>query len=385
MQVFVIIGALVMRTKNTKSVVPAFALAGLILCTIGTAEQFGNFDELNLEISMRAAELLPFEPVPIAVALTNETANPINGHSIIEPGGGYLEIYVAKGEGAFEGFRTADWAHLDSIRGTEVLRPGFQQTAEGYLCYAHGRKFAEDPGQYLLGSPGTFRIKAVLKEREGERRVESNVLTVRAVEPAGEDAAAYELIETLRKKQDRGIYYGNFLLRSFGRNLSDEDQKQLDKKEEFLSMFPTSRYARYVEYSLGQTYSVSDDEQKRQRGTLLLERAAGYEDFFLAEEALRVLRRRARERGDEDKAEQYQVRMAKEFPNSPEGRDYMEKKYITARKLVGQPSELAGRGNARPRWAWAVIIGCGLVAVVLLLVGLVPMLKKKGISGGKQQ
>jgi len=58
-----------------------------------------------------------------------------------------------------------------------------------------------------------------------------------------------------------------------------------------------------VEYSLGLTYRNQEDEELFLRGIGLLERAASYEDFFLAEKALEELYRTFRNRGEAGSAE----------------------------------------------------------------------------------
>jgi len=96
--------------------------------------------------------------------------------------------------------------------------------------------------------------------------------------------------------------------------------------------YPNSRYSRYLTYSLGLTYNNSKNDKISQRGVGLLEKAAGYKDCFIAEDTYEWLIRQCRERGEEDKAKEYQAQMAARFPNSPEGRDYLEQNYIQQRE-----------------------------------------------------
>jgi len=343
----------------------------LLLCTSLAAEQIGDFEQLTLEIGTAKRKLLPMEPVPITITLSNETNKAIRGHFMINPGAGYLEIYVAKAEEVFETFRSANWLIRASEGArTSVLEPGFHKSISTYLYYAHPANLEKKHhGRYVTETPGIYRIKATLKDVSGKNEIESNVLTIEAKKPKGDDAAAYEYVRSLMEIKDKDVYYGNFLLRDFEPVRHVRTQKVLDKKEEFLSRFPKSRYARYVRYSLGRTYRREKEEEQYQRGIKLLEKTASYKDFFLAEEALLVLIRDAIKRGETNRAKKYKVMFARRYPNAEEGRDYVEEMYRAPAYWWSFV------------WPWPLIL-LGAAAGVFFFV-LVPLLKKKASSGSK--
>lgn len=317
---------------NTRRFMRLSLFVAFIFGRGGMGQDTGNFEDLTLEIGTTVQKVLPMEPLPFTVTLSNSTEAPITAHAQIDPGCGILKIYVAEANKEFEQFHSADRPSLTGIRGKDVLKPGFHTSFNGYLFYAHPANLDKDNrGQYLFESPGIYRIKATFQDINGESKIESNILTVHAGQPSGQDAAAYKFLKNLQDSEDNEVYYGNFLLRDFAW------QQVLDKQEEFISRFPKSRYARYAYYSLGLTYRGRDSEKDAGRGIRLLEKAAGYEDFFLAKEALLKLIESFEDREETRKAWKYKKILARRFPDSDEGRDYVEEVYVARlerRRLV---------------------------------------------------
>lgn len=346
-----------MRLSSLKCVIVVFSLI-CILFALLKAQELSDFEQLTLEITTNVQEVLPIEPMPITITLSNNTEKPITGHNQIDPGTGFLKIYVAKADKPFEHFHSSDRPSLTGIRGDDVLKPGYRTSFSGYFFYAHPANLdKEKNGQYLFEEPGIYRIKATFEDMEGESKIESNVLTVEAKQPTGQDAAAYEFLKNLREEQDEDVYYGNFLLTTFGRNITPRKQKVLDKKEEFLSRFPKSRYARYVYYSLGENYRL-DVGKGVGRGIKLLEKAAGYEDFFLAKDVLLKLIETLEEQGQSSNAWKYKNIFAKRFPDNAEGSDYVEQVYMAAAER---------RRSTWPLILVGVVAGIGILYLVFLL------------------
>lgn len=286
---------------NSRRSTGVLFFVAFVLCTRAMCQEMRNFEELTLEIATSAREVLPIEPMPITITLSNDTERPIRGHKQIDPGTGFLKIYVARANKPFEQFHSSDRPTLTGIRGSDLLKPGFRISFSGYLFYAHPANLDKEKwGQYFFESPGIYRIKAMFEDMD-ETRIESNVLTVEVKQPTGEDAAAYEFVKNLHNSQEKDVYCGDFLLTRFGRAITPKAQKVLDKKGEFISRFPNSRYARYVYYSLGNNYRLGVGKGVK-RGVRLLERAASYEDFFLAKEALLKLIKTLTEQGQTEKA-----------------------------------------------------------------------------------
>jgi tetratricopeptide (TPR) repeat protein len=209
------------------------------------------------------------------------------------------------------------------------------------------------------------------------------VLAITAHSPEGEDAGAYGFLRKLTEAGRDGASYGGLLTGTFGKNvMGSRYKKVVEKQRELLSRFPNSRYARYVEYSLGLTYRNQEDEELFLRGVGLLERAASYEDFFLAEKALEELYRTFRNRGEPEKARQYQKRIAEIAPDSGIGRDYLEQKYRAKQRegsrakgeCAGSVEDVIGE-QSDPGFRWEV--GFGVIAMAVVGVGVILFLRKK--------
>jgi len=355
-----------MITKSQKRtalllLITSFFCKGII------AQETVNFEELSLEITTSVRQVLPMEPMPITITLSNNTDTSITGYSDINPGVGCLKIYVAKADKPFEQFHSSDWLSITGIRGENVLKPGFRTSVSGYLFYAHPANLDKgQKGQYLFESPGVYHIKTTFEDLDGEKKIESNILTIEAKELTGEDAAAYEFLKNLKEKQDKDVYYGNFLLTGFGRSITAKAQKVLDKKEEFISRFPNSRYAQYVYYSLGDNYRLGVGKGVK-RGIELLEKAASYEDFFLAKDSLLKLIETLEKQNESSKAWEYKKIFARRFPDSDEGRDYVEQAYMAT--------------SQHRRFVWPLLLVSVTVIVVFLCLAL--WLAKKVSRRGK--
>lgn len=274
---------------------------------------------MTLEISTESLQVLPIEPIPFTVSIFNNTNGFIRGVPVILPNAGYIKIFIAVGEGPFELFRTADWPLANVLppkKEPKPLKPGYNRQVNGFLYFARRAVYpGSDPKdfvkQHLLGEPGVYRIKTVLTDRLSKKTIESNILTIKVTQPVGQDALAYEFL-----KSQRSPY---FLLRTFGSGSSKQQQKVITEQENFLSQFPDSRYARYVKYSLGNTYTNKGNDYLDVAITLL-EEAAGYKDFFLAEKALGRLVDVSLKQEKLDKAQHYNNILKKRFPDSPEAK-----------------------------------------------------------------
>jgi len=288
------------------------------LCVVNAAmatPEPGPFEALTLKISVEHKDLLPMEPFQITISFANETDRPVSGHTGIEPGVGFLKIYFSTGDGPFEDVGSGGWPVAESLVKKTQFAPGWKHTLTAIL-YGYVQTAGPDRGEprYLFEAPGTGRIKATFQDLDGKKGIESNVLTIEARQPVGEDARAYAFLKNLHEREDkdargRPISYHGFLM---GSGLPEIEAKQ----EEFLSKFPNSRYARYLYWSLGYKYSWGKGNGGIQRGLEYLEKAGGYEDFFLAPEALGLLVEACVKQGNLEKARQHLATLQEKFPES---------------------------------------------------------------------
>jgi len=337
------------------------------LCGLLEAQQTRGFEDLTLEISTALEEVLPMEPMPISITLSNRTASAIRGHTQIDPGIGLTKIYAAKGDGSFAEFKSSDWPLLTAIGVEEVINPGFRKSVSGYLFYAHPDPMGKRKrGQYLFEAPGVRQIKATLVDFAGEATIESNVLTIRVKEPIGPDAPAYEFLRSIGQARTANLPYGDFLLTTFGRSMTSESQRVREEKEEFISRFPDSQYAKYVYYSLGDDYRLGVGKGV-ERGIDYLKKAASYERFFLAYQAMTKLIDTLAEQNRTQEAEDYKKLLASRYPNSGRGRDYREEAY-----------EEGHRETHGPSW---LVVGVTVVGVLAVAFAAVYLFMRRGRQG----
>jgi len=281
--------------------------AAVALWCAGPLQAGEGFENLTLSLSTSARSILPLEPLPITITLANETNAVIMSHGVIAPVDGAMNVQVAgKGE-AFVDFITDDWVHGFVEASSKPLRPGFVEKRSGYLYYASSTRPSTKKGRYLMPESGTYRVRLVMTDVDTKRKLESNVLTLRAETPVGADAAAYKY---LKKVPDAAF------LRRHGERLQSESSRALvARQEEFLQRFAKSRYAPWLQYTLGRTY-LRGVGKGVGAGMALLEKAAAYPHFFLAKEALAVLTKTALKRDDLEKAKHYHKQLQQRFPKS---------------------------------------------------------------------
>jgi hypothetical protein len=292
--------------------------------------------QLTLTLTTPVHDVLPLEPVPVVFTLANNTEAPVAISAAMVPVWDVLTIRVAlKGRGS-DVFRPSEL----SISGTNgkpfILKPGARQNARGYLYYNYFEGQMSNRVRYPLESPGVCQITGNLKDNETGARIDSNALIINARQPIGTDNDAYAFLRNLqlmplpstvasglstastqpRDTDSQGAEdpYREFLLYTVSGPRTEGQQKILEKQEEFIAKFPESTYARYIYYSLGRSYMA--DKDKLQRGVGLLEKAAGYDDFSLAANALYVLVDYHMKQGNAEGAKKYLAILTTKFPDS---------------------------------------------------------------------
>ena len=355
-----------MRIKKWLFLSIVFALL-FIFTVFLQAQEFGDIEELTLEIATETKEIIPMEPLPYAITLSNNTGKPIKCHTQIDPGFGMLKVYIAENRQSFEQFRSSDHVLIAGMREEVVLEPGFHKSVSGYFFYAHPRNLdKENRGQYLFEIPGDYRIKATFEDFDG-RTIESNILPIKVKEPNERDVAAYQFIKDMQDDKNKEVYYGNFLLL----NSASEKSEIQNKQEEFIKKFPDSEYSHFLYYSIG-TRCISEKGKETKRGIDYLEKAANYKDFLFAEDSILKLIKTFTETGQTDKAREYKEMLAKRFPNSSEGRQYIEELVIASQEHVPQTKQIPAKKHIGIVLPVAVVVVCGIV-----IGGFILFLRKK--------
>ena len=301
----------------------AFCVVVLMLLS-HMASASNDFSQLTFQISTQSPTAFPMEPIPVTISLSNNTDSSIWACPAIRPdpanttpNTGICEIFVRSEDSEFEFFPTADWICISNEKKSVELVPGFKRQVTGFLYFAQPTlPHSFDPNnfskQHLLPAPGNYQIKAVLNSRDRPPgRIESNILTIKVLQPEGVNGLAYEYMKSVRKPY--------FLMRIFGQVGRGKKAYFVSAQEDFLERFPDSKYARYVKYSLGLTYTLEKGDYLTP-GIKMLEQAADDEGFFLAKDALMRLVKISLQSDTVDKAQGYHNILKTRFPDSLENR-----------------------------------------------------------------
>ena len=246
--------------------------------------------------------------------------------------------------------------------------PGYKKNINSYLFYSHPDNLDKDNrGQYLFEYPGVYRIKAVLSDYQIGRKIESNILAVEVQEPKGDDAVAYQFIKNIQDDDNKKVYYGNFLLKSWIHDPSEIKEKQA----EFIEQFPNSKYSSFLYYSLGQRYT-SSESQEIQRGIEYLVKAANCEDFLFLEDSIQKLIEIFTKSGQTDMAEVYKEILAKRLSERSKAKRYMEVTKIEPEEPVEQYIEPPAKKSLG-----FVTFVAGMVITGILFAGFSLFLKQR--------
>jgi hypothetical protein len=275
-------------------------LMAVVLAT-GAAQVSGGFRELTLAVSSSVDRVLPLEPFPITITLTNETRAPIVACAWLRPGhGALMRLYVQREGGAVREFDPCGPWPFGSVNARErPLAPGERVEEKGmYLYFTLGDE-AKAPG-YLFPEPGEYWVWGVFSSLDQRDTVQSKKLKVDVLEPDNENRDAYEFLRGLSPAT-----YRDFLTREFWTaNREAEQTAFLEKAEECLDRFPASRYSGYLRLTVGQAY-VRGMGKGRTVGVAMLEETARKGPELFQSPAWKELVRVACESSELDKARDY--------------------------------------------------------------------------------
>jgi hypothetical protein len=282
-----------MKTDSVFTAVGVLFLGGLV--AYADAQGVGTFDQLTLHLASPTTKVLPMEPLPITITLSNQTASTVRGLVFLHPAYGLMSFKVARNGGPFEPFAATDWGRKSGARRERSLAPGFRQEESVYLYHSQASKSEGRKAAYLFESPGIYRIQAILSDGDGEKEIESDLLDIQVEEPTGSDAEACRFLKDLPRQPD----YDAFLLND------DASGEVMVKQRVFLDSFPTSRYARYVRLALGQADCRPKEGKERQEGMRLLQQVSADSNDMFSIQASTRLAELTRDANDSSKWELY--------------------------------------------------------------------------------
>jgi len=246
--------------KTAISLAVILTLTGFVSLVVlripsSSAQQFKN---LSLEVRATNDTYLPGEPVNLHFKVSNSTEEeiPLSPGSNVETG--YLQVFVALGDGEYRQYLGPRWGLKDSfyvtplmLKQNEVFETEAsilwnQQIPTSHLNENAARRITK--GQitsiYALSDAGIYRIKAVLINPETTERIESQPVQVTVTEPAGDDLKVWNLI----RHDARHAYF----LQTGELNepsASDKEQDFIGKVEQLIAAYPRSRYAAHFNRS----------------------------------------------------------------------------------------------------------------------------------------
>lgn len=203
------------------------------------SSQSEGFAALTLEIALPKEEFFQLEPIPITLNLKNDTDHPIMGHAALDFDLHHVRLSVTPADG--QKTQLKDLTMLRSLVSVprHQIKPGQSYQSKQLITIGLNRSFPQ---------PGTYQLQAVFTDVDGAEKVESNVLTIRILEPTGLNTQALNFINS---NADPAYFFNGY-----GLSLRDNS---LEVLQEFVSRFEQSAYGDYATFLLGETlFSMKD-------------------------------------------------------------------------------------------------------------------------------
>jgi hypothetical protein len=304
----------------TLPIVLAMLGSGRVEGAAGSNSGGGPFSSLTLVLEVAERDVLPYEPLGVKITLRNDTNRRAIGHSLITPNHSYLEVWRKDADGRWVLFPSCDWGHIDTEVRAREFSPGASISQQG--VFHLGGEGRRSTWKYLFSEPGQYELKLVLKDLQGDMRVESESVAVVVREPRGIDKEAAEF---LRKTTCPVLL-----------NTTPTGSPEVrTAQEEFLAKFGASSYAPYVQALLGRFYLMGEGKDAA-LGQRLLDEAAKARKAIAAEKALGVLVEQAVKDGDVQRATTSLRELRERFP---EGRFRARAELLVGQATATRPSK----------------------------------------------
>lgn len=238
-----------------------------------TARPFTN---LTFEIDVPPQTILPLQPIPLIIRQKNMTNEKVLGYKSIGMNKMPFYLQIKKG-GSNQSKTMGDFSQMFAY-GSHVnveIPPNSVIEAKEWLTLGLNVYFPE---------PGTYEVKAIIRNENRTQFVESNAINIEIQEPTGTDVNVYNLIKTSRFPESL-----------FGGDYFDKTRNTL---ENISTRFSTSGYSKNAAFVLGEKYFIRREYQK---ALLNLIRLEDDRNFIFAEKVrhyLAEIRRLPREQLD---------------------------------------------------------------------------------------
>lgn len=218
-----------------------------------------HFEELTLELSTTKKEYKLLEPIPILMTLANRTERVVMGHSALDFGYNYVDVYVKDDRNQMQKIDQLSTETKLVIAEPQAMKPNSEFRASLLLSLGLDHIFPE---------PGTYQIVARLYDLDRKKSVTSKPVTIRVVFPSGVDFQAFEYIKT----------YGNPSYFFTGMRLA----RNVQVLETFVSAFGESAYGDYATFSIAEFHFANRDYEKARP---YFEKLAAKRAFVFSEKA----------------------------------------------------------------------------------------------------
>jgi hypothetical protein len=141
---------------------------------------------LTLSVSTTKGQYRPLEPIPVVLTLANRTEHVINGHSALDFGYNYVELYVGPRQGEMKNIGPLSMVSIYLAAKRREMKPGAEFSAKELLNLRLDQIFPE---------PGTYLIEARVFDLDRKESVISKPLAVRVLPAKGVDHQALEFID----------------------------------------------------------------------------------------------------------------------------------------------------------------------------------------------
>lgn len=255
-------------------------------------EQALGFSNLALTIDVPKKELLQLEPISLTLSVRNETSRPVLGHTLLEFSHKYTEIVVFH-NGSKRTVTNLSSSITSSFVRTSTIEPGEHYQVRQQLAYGLGNIFPE---------AGDYQIQAIFYNLDRKEHLESNLVTIRVLEPTKVDREAFNYINSIGPASD-----------FFSGSAFPDTALQLRIMEDLLSNFRNSVYADYAASLLGRIYFGRNDFEK---AASYFERLASSSKFPNVDETIAYLVEAHAKLQNPDKVARYVDILRNRYPNS---------------------------------------------------------------------
>jgi hypothetical protein len=203
-----------------------------------------DFSDLTLRVTSTKEEFVQLEPIPIVLSVSNETKEPIIGHSALSFASNFVKLLVTNDVG--ETYQISNLSPLTSgtFAAPRAINPGEKLEVQEVLAFQLDKNFSR---------PGKYRLQAVLYDGKRQREIKSNAIEIQILAPEG---ASLEALKYIQKLGAASYFFSGAGFPS--------REKARAALEQFAVRYTTTAYADYAAYLLGELYFYDEDYQRAQ-------------------------------------------------------------------------------------------------------------------------